>query len=143
MEGMEGIQPRLLGVLWAAEEGLCQAKGVGERGRSGFPLGPKQTHWDIHDGGTFRPGDWEALLAKKKEKEGNPRPSFPFPRREWVQGLRSLPCAGLWCPLSSEAERGRHGLQGWCLSRHCPKLCPPFSGPEAIPWGLPAFSFFK
>lgn len=85
---------------------------VRARGGGGVPVGPKQTHWYSHDWGTFRPGDWEALLAKKKEKEGKPRPSFPLPRREWVKGLLSLPLAGLGCPLASEAEKGQEWPPG-------------------------------
>ena len=70
---MQGIQCRLLGILLSAsDEGLCQAKKVVLSGRSGF-CRPTDTFMVR---GFFRPGGWEALLAKKKEEGGKPKPSL-------------------------------------------------------------------
>lgn len=52
---------------------------MGLTGGAGFPVGPRQTHWYIPDWGILRPGDREALLAKKKKEEGEKRrPSLPL-----------------------------------------------------------------
>lgn len=79
---------------------VCQAKKVGLSGRRGFSCWPKQTLNTFTIGGFFRPEGWEALLAKKKEEVGNLDLSSPFLQREWVQGLSSLPFAGLCLPPS-------------------------------------------
>lgn len=66
-------------------------------------MGHKQTHWDIHDGGTFRPGDWEALLAKKKRERGKPQTFLPLPSERMGSGA---PISAVRRPLVPPVLRG-------------------------------------
>ena len=105
-----------MGILWASYEGLCQAKKVDLSGRSGFSCWPKQTLNTFTIGGFFRPGGWEALLAKKKRGSGEPRPFLSLPSERMGSGAfvssfcRPLPPSLLLFP--PKAEKGQEWPPG-------------------------------
>ena len=105
-----------MGILWASYEGLCQSKKVDLSGRSGFSCWPKQKLNTFTIGGFFRPGGWEALLAKKKRGSGEPRPFLSLPSERMGSGAfvssfcRPLPPSLLLFP--PKAEKGQEWPPG-------------------------------
>ena len=99
-------------------------------GRSGFSCWPKQKLNTFTIGGFFRPGGWEALLAKKKRGSGEPRPFLSLPSERMGSGAfvssfcRPLPPSLLLFPPKAEKghSRGRGG--GWAALAMTRPLCP-------------------
>lgn len=119
-----------MGILSASDEGLCQAKKVGLSGRSGFSCWPKQTLNTFTIGGFFRPGGWEALLAKKK-RSGEPRPFLSLPSERMGSGpfvssffCRPLPPSLL--PSLQRLRKDRNGLQVWMFFPELSQTLPTF-----------------
>lgn len=74
---------------------------------------PKVDQCYIDDWGIFRPGGWEALLAKKEEGAGNLDLPSPLRLRGWVKGLHLFLLQASRAPLPPKAEKGQEWPPGW------------------------------